>query len=73
MIAFIAAQFVFRATLVNALPGLAPKTRFIVMGCLLAAVVEGFHMISKPVYASLLVGRTPHRPKRCAAMRSTSS
>ena len=26
------------------------------MGVLLAAVVEGFHMISKPVYPSLLVG-----------------
>jgi hypothetical protein len=26
------------------------------MGVLLAAVVEGFHMISKPVYPSLLIG-----------------
>jgi uncharacterized membrane protein (GlpM family) len=56
VLAFIGAQFVFRSALVNALPALAPKTRFIVMGVLLAAVVEGFHMISKPVYASLLVG-----------------
>lgn len=56
VLAFIGAQFVFRSALVSALPTLAPKTRFIVMGVLLAAVVEGFHMISKPVYASLLVG-----------------
>jgi hypothetical protein len=26
------------------------------MGVLLAAVVEGMHMISKPVYSSLVVG-----------------
>ena len=56
VLAFIAGQYVFRATLVKALPGLAPPVRFITMGVLLAAVVEGFHMISKPVYSSLLVG-----------------
>lgn len=56
VLAFIGVQFVFRSALVNALPALAPRARFIVMGVLLAAVVEGFHMISKPVYASLLVG-----------------
>ena len=56
VLAFIGGQYVFRATLANALPGLAPRVRFITMGVLLAAVVEGFHMISKPVYASLLVG-----------------
>lgn len=56
VLAFIAAQYVFRAALVNALPRLAPRTRFVAMGVLLAAVVEGFHMISKPVYSSLLVG-----------------
>ena len=49
VLALIGAQFVFRSTLVNALPGLSPKTRFIVMGVLLAAVVEGFRMISQPV------------------------
>jgi hypothetical protein len=53
---FIAGQYVFRARLANLLPGLAPRARFIAMGVLLAAVVEGFHMISKPVYPSLLVG-----------------
>ncbi|HSQ11062.1 MAG TPA: hypothetical protein VLN25_10695, partial [Burkholderiaceae bacterium] len=56
VLAFIAGQYVFRATLVNALPRLPPQARFITMGVLLAAVVEGFHMISKPVYSSLLVG-----------------
>ena len=56
VLAFIGAQYVFRATLTKALPGLAPRARFITMGVLLAAVVEGFHMISKPVYSSLLVG-----------------
>ena len=56
VLAFIGGQYVFRAKLVNALPRLAPQARFVTMGVLLAAVVEGFHMISKPVYASLLVG-----------------
>jgi hypothetical protein len=56
VLAFIAGQYVFRAALVNALPRLPPQARFITMGVLLAAVVEGFHMISKPVYSSLLVG-----------------
>lgn len=56
VLAFIAGQYVIRARLVNALPKLAPRARFITMGVLLAAVVEGFHMISKPVYSSLVVG-----------------
>lgn len=56
VLTFIAGQFVFRARLVKALPGLAPKARFITLGTLFAAVVEGFHMTSKPVYTSLLVG-----------------
>jgi len=56
VLAFIAGQYMFRARLMNALPRLAPRARFITMGVLLAAVVEGFHMISKPVYSSLLVG-----------------
>lgn len=56
VLAFLAGQYAFRATLANALPGLAPRARFITMGVLLAAVVEGLHMISKPVYPSLQVG-----------------
>jgi hypothetical protein len=53
---FIGAWYLFRASLVNALPGLAPQARFIAMGVLLAAMVEGFCMISTLVYSSLLVG-----------------
>jgi hypothetical protein len=56
VLAFIAVQYAFRARLATALPGLAPRARFISMGVLLAAVVEGFHMISKPVFPSLRVG-----------------
>ena len=56
MLAFIGAQFVFRSALENGLPALAPKTRFIVMGVMRAALVERSHLISKPVHASLLVG-----------------
>ncbi len=56
VLAFLAGQLAFRATLVRALPRLAPRARFVAMGVALAAVVEAFHMISKPVYASLLVG-----------------
>jgi len=33
------------------------RARFVVLGTLLACVVEGFHMISKPVFASLTVAR----------------
>ena len=40
----------------------APRIRFVVLGTLLAAVVEGFHMISKPVFASLRVDRATPRP-----------
>ncbi|MCM3876518.1 MAG: hypothetical protein NEA02_08870 [Thermoanaerobaculia bacterium] len=56
VIGFLFGQVALRATLVKALPGLAPKTRFIVLGTLLAAVVEGFHMISMPVFQSLRIG-----------------
>ena len=55
VLAFIALQFAFRARLVQALPRLAPRTRFIVLATVLAAVVEGLHMISKPVFESLRI------------------
>lgn len=59
VIGFLLAQIALRARLVRLLPGLSPRTRFIVMGTALAAVVEGFHMISKPVFLSLLIdGKT---------------
>jgi len=57
VIGFLLAQFALRSTLVKALPALAPRTRFIVLGTALAAVVEGFHMISKPVFLSLQIVR----------------
>lgn len=57
VLGFLGAQLVFRESLAAALPSLAPRARFVVMGTLLAAVVEGFHMISTPVFPSLRVGR----------------
>lgn len=60
VVLFLAAQIALREPLARALPGLAPRLRFVVMGTLLAAVVEGFHMISMPVRPSLTV--TPGMP-----------
>lgn len=57
VIAFLFVQLALRSTLVKALPALTPRARFVVLGTLLAAVVEGFHMISTPVFLSLRVGR----------------
>lgn len=60
VLGFLLAQIAFRARLTAALPALAPGARFVVLGTALAAVVEGFHMISKPVFASLrVVHETP--------------
>ena len=56
VIVFLFGQIALRSMLVKALPRLAPKTRFIFLGTILAAVVEGFHMISTPVFLSLRVG-----------------
>ena len=55
VLAFIALQFACRKRLVNAPTQLPPRTRFIVYCTILAAVVEGLHMISKPVFDSLRV------------------
>lgn len=55
VIIFLFSQIALRAILVKALPWLAPKARFIILGTILAAVVEGFHMISMPVFASLRI------------------
>jgi hypothetical protein len=57
VIGFLLAQIALRSRLVRALPARTPRTRFVVMGTLLAAVVEGFHMISSPVFLSLRIGR----------------
>ena len=56
VIGFLGVQLAFRERLLAALPALAPRARFVVLGTLLAAVVEGFHMISTPVFLSLRVG-----------------
>jgi hypothetical protein len=57
VIGFLLLQLVFRRRLAASLPTLAPGARFVALGTLLAAVVEGFHMISTPVFLSLRVGR----------------
>lgn len=57
VLGFLGVQLAFREHLVAALPALAPGARFVALGTLLAAVVEGFHMISTPVFLSLRVGR----------------
>jgi hypothetical protein len=56
VLGFLLLQLAFRSTLAKALPGLPPRTRFVVLGVALAAVVEGFHMISMPVFLSLRIG-----------------
>lgn len=56
VIAFLGLQLAFRRRLAGALPGWQPKWRFIALGMALAAVVEGFHMISMPVFPALRVG-----------------
>jgi hypothetical protein len=57
VLGFLGVQLAFREHLAAALPALAPGARFVALGTLLAAVVEGFHMISTPVFLSLRVGR----------------
>ncbi|MEA5536596.1 hypothetical protein [Crocosphaera sp. XPORK-15E] len=57
VIGFILLQIALRSILVKAFPQLPHKTRFIVLATFLAAVVEGFHMISMPVFLSLRIGR----------------
>lgn len=57
VVAFLLVELALRPVLVKALPSLASRLRFVVLATLLAAVVEGCHMISKPLFASLRVGR----------------
>lgn len=56
VIGFLLGQIALRSTLAQAFPRLACKARFIVLGTVLAAVVEGLHMISMPVFLSLRIG-----------------
>jgi hypothetical protein len=55
-IAFLFVQIALRSTFVKAFSWLSPRTRFIALGTVLAMVVEGFHMISRPVFLSLRIG-----------------
>lgn len=57
VIIFLLCQIPLRTVLVKVLSWLSPKVRFVVLGTLLAAVVEGFHMVSKPVFLSLQITR----------------
>ncbi|MRR12387.1 hypothetical protein EG835_07970 [bacterium] len=54
---FFLLQLVARARIASATSGLGPYVRFLLLGTILAAVVEGFHMISRPVFPSLRVTR----------------
>jgi len=56
VVACILVQVICRDRLTRVLSWLSPRWRFIVLGTLLAAVVEGFHMISRPVFLSLRIG-----------------
>ena len=59
VIALLLGELALRPTLVGALPALTPKIRFLVLGIVLAAAVEGMHMISMPVFPALrIVGET---------------
>lgn len=57
VIVFLLGQIPLQSKLANVLPRLAPRTRFIALGIGLAAIVEGFHMISMPVFLSLRIDR----------------
>ncbi len=54
---FIVLQIALRSILVKAFSQFPHKIRFILLGSILAAFVEGFHMISMPVFHSLRINR----------------
>jgi hypothetical protein len=56
VLGFLGAQLALRRPLIAALRRWPARARFVGLGCALAAVVEGLHMISEPVFASLRVG-----------------
>jgi len=57
VIAFLFVQIALHSILVKSFPRLEPKVRFLVLAAVLASVVEGFHMISMPVFLSLRIGQ----------------
>lgn len=56
-VAFLLGQLLLRGPMTAARPRAAPAARFVLLGTMLACVVEGFHMISTPVFASLRIAR----------------
>ncbi len=52
---FLALSLWQRTPLLKLFSGFRPYVRFVSLGCILASVVEGFHMISEPVFRSLRV------------------
>lgn len=55
VLALLCSQIALRSTLVRIFSRLPDKARFIGLGTAFAAVVEGFHMISMPVFPSLRI------------------
>jgi len=55
VLAFLGGQIALRSQLTRSFSWLPNQARFIVLGASLAAVVEGFHMISAPVFPSLRI------------------
>ncbi len=55
VIGFLLAQLAARRVLVRAFPTWSPMIRFVLLGVLLAAVVELLHMISTPVFPALRI------------------
>ena len=57
VIAFLALQFAVRDRLMRAFATRTPALQFVLLGMALAAVVEGCHMISAPVFPALRIDR----------------
>lgn len=57
VLGFLVGQMLAVPLLRHFLPRSSPRTRFVVLAMFLAAAVEGFHMLSSPVFASLIVTR----------------
>lgn len=55
VLAFLLPQAAFRTRVLHALNGRSPRFRYVALATLLAAGVEGLHMISTPVFGSLRI------------------
>lgn len=67
VLAFLGLQWLLRRPVVRAAARLPPRARFVALATLLAAVVEGLHMGSKPVFDSLRVGADASAAQALAA------